>query len=131
MQHQIYCCNIHMEHMQHTSETLETYGCNMCSSTCCPQWTLVDAELDAGMELEIAHCRQADGSRPQREARGTGTHGTARGTGEGGGARHGAGRPVLSGKDGHPEGIIIVGLGNVEAQYCGLLLLVLGFMLCE
>ena len=45
MQHQIYFCNIKMK--QH-----ETYDCNMCSSTCCPQWTLVDAELDANTELD-------------------------------------------------------------------------------
>ena len=35
MQHQIYFCNIQMKYMQHISETHETYGCNMCSSTCC------------------------------------------------------------------------------------------------
>jgi hypothetical protein len=52
MQHQIYFCHIQIKHTQCTSETNETYGCNMCSSTCCPQWTLIDAELDAGTEVK-------------------------------------------------------------------------------
>jgi hypothetical protein len=41
----------------------------MCSSTCCLQWTLVDTDLDAGTELEVAHNRQANGSRTWWEAR--------------------------------------------------------------
>jgi hypothetical protein len=31
----------------------------MCSSTCCPQWALADAELDAGTELD-ATVRRSD-----------------------------------------------------------------------
>ena len=61
MQHQIYFCNILMKHMQHTYETHETYGCNMCSSTCwlppnggslmrssTPEWRLM---LRSGVEV--------------------------------------------------------------------------------
>jgi hypothetical protein len=36
MQHQIYFCNIQIKHMQYTYEMHETYGCNICSSTCFP-----------------------------------------------------------------------------------------------
>jgi hypothetical protein len=48
-----------------------------------PQWTLNDAELDAGTELEVTHGRQADRSQPRREARDTVAHNAARGTSEG------------------------------------------------
>jgi hypothetical protein len=40
----------------------------MCSSTCCPQWTILDAELDAGMELD-ATVRRSDLDCAQRESR--------------------------------------------------------------
>jgi hypothetical protein len=83
--------------MQHTSETHEIYGCNMCSSTCCHQWTLVDTDLDAGTELEVAHNRQANGSRPWWEARSVRHKAWAGGEARRGSAARGAGqagRPV-------------------------------------
>ena len=82
MQYQIYICNIQMKHLQYTSEIHEIYSYNICSSTCCPQWTLVDAELDAGTELDATargsnlDCAQRESG---REAQGAAERSTRRG----------------------------------------------------
>jgi hypothetical protein len=81
----IYFCNIDIQHLQHTLETskiLETYYCSMrfqhrnillqyavyafsVASACCLD-RLVDAELDAGMELEATEWRGGHRCRTRR-----------------------------------------------------------------
>jgi len=82
-----------------------------------PQWRLVHAELDAGVELEVAHGRQAEGSwhggrheawvRVRDAGAGVGASVPSFGVGHRGGddARCGAGTSVPSRKSGRPESI--------------------------
>jgi hypothetical protein len=83
--------------MQQTSKTHETYCCNIYSSTSAPLplWTLVDADLDAGTELDATAWRSDLGCEPQtmqgessarREARDAGEAREAQGAR---GVRHG------------------------------------------
>ena len=68
MQQQIYFWNIQMKHMQHTSKIHKTYGCNMCSSTCCPpmeaRWC--EAQRQRGSSRSPAVDKHMDHSRGRR-----------------------------------------------------------------
>jgi hypothetical protein len=78
-------CNISRKHLKHLKHTIATCAFSVASACCLDEWRLVDAELDAGMELEAAEWRgvrrcgahrqheplqgQADGAWPWRETR--------------------------------------------------------------
>jgi hypothetical protein len=67
MQHQIYFCDIQMKHNQHTYETHETYGCKVCSSTCCRP---IEASWRGAEERSVRHEQGTWGARRGwREAR--------------------------------------------------------------
>jgi hypothetical protein len=61
----------------------------MYSSTCTPEWTLIDAELDVGMELD-ATARRLDLSYAQHETQATRGESNAwrEARGAGGGTKH-------------------------------------------
>jgi hypothetical protein len=103
-------CNIHLKRMKHMVATCAHLLVAL-------PWRFVNAELDVITELEVAHDRQVDGSRPRWKARGVeecsarckaraGVHSARRGRGhmaQGAGA---GGWSYLE-KDERPKGIII------------------------
>jgi hypothetical protein len=83
----IYFCNIPMKDLKHMKHTIATCAFSVASACCWDKWRLVDVELDAGAELDVAEWHgglrcgarrwhgpqqgqgQANGARPRREAR--------------------------------------------------------------
>ena len=79
-------CNKPRKHLKHLKHTIATCAFSVAFACCLDEWRLVDAELDAGMELEAAEWH--GGRRCGAHRR----HGPRQGQGQAGGAWRERGR---------------------------------------